>query len=215
MMRRIGVFLLAISLLLVPLSSMAAAEEEASGGGPALTPADTQDRGAGYLPYSDPSPFGSGGLLGAVARMVFSLVVVLGLLYAALWGLRKISSQSAAATVGGSVQVAGRLYLNPKVVIYFVRLVDELLVVGTSSGSISLLTTIKDARQLEQIESALKSGQPYVSGKLFSRFFDKSMLQFQKTLDKDEPAVKDQIQALEEQISRLKGLARRRRSGEN
>lgn len=215
-MRKPFIVLLAALLLLGPIMSRSApAEGESAQSGSSAPTAGFEDRGAGYLPYSDPSPFGSSGFLGAVARTAFSLVVVLGLLYAILWFLKKVTSRSGTSGANESIRVMGRLYLNPKTVIYFVKLGDELLVVGTNAGNIALLAEIREERRIVQIENALKGSQSPVSGMPFSRFFDKSLLRFQKTLEKDDLTFDEQIHSLDDRISRLKGLSRKRRSSED
>lgn len=208
-MRKALVVLLAVFFLALSLHAFAQQQPVDQSGSPQFV-----DHGAGYLPYSDPSPFGSGGMLGALARTIFALAVVLGLLYVVLWGLRKITANTAVSATGDSIRVVGRMYLNQKNIIYFLRLLDELLVLGASSGNITLLTTIKDPILIERIENSLKGVRPYASGKLFSRFFDKSMHRFQKVLEKEDDTFDDQIQELETQIGRLKGLGRRGRSRE-
>jgi len=213
MMRAISLGLFAAVLLIMLSFSVTAAEEpSADESSPVST--NNEDRGAGYLPYSEPSAFRSGGMAGAVARTIFSLAVVIGLLYVFLWGLKKISAGAAVTEQSESIRVVGRIYLNPKTVIHFVRLIDELIVVGTSSGNIALLTTIQDERRIEQLEAALKSGRSHASGVLFSKFFDKSLLRFQKHSQKDDLAFDDQLKAVDDQIGRLKGLARKRHRDE-
>jgi flagellar biogenesis protein FliO len=174
-----------------------------------------QDRGAGYLPYSDPSPLGKGGFFGAIVRAMFSLVVVLTLLYAALWVIKKMTASTMGIPSEGLLRVVGRIYLNPKVIIYFVKIVDKLLVVGVNSGNISLLTTIDDEHEIVQIESALRSAQTNVPGMVFSRFFDKSLSRFQKALEKDNSAFDNQLRVLNDQIGRLRGLTRKKHKDEN
>lgn len=173
-------------------------------------PSGAEDRGAGYLPYSEPTPLGYGGLFGAVVRTIFSLAIVIGLLYATLWVIKKFTGSAAGPYAPGAVGVVGRIYLSPKVVVYFVRLVDRLLVIGVNAGAISLLTTVEDEGEIAKIEEAIKGGYSYGSGPGFSRFFDKSMARFQKALDKEDSIFDEQLRTLNEQIGRLKGLARKR-----
>ncbi len=176
--------------------------------------APLEDRGAGYLPYSEPTPLGSGGFLGTLVRTIFSLAIVLGLLYVTLWMIRKISAAPAGASAGAALQVVGRVYLSPKTIIYFVRVVDELLVIGTASGNISLLTSIRDERRITEIENALRKTHSQASGLPFSRFFDKSVVRFQRALEKDETTIDDQLRGLNDQIGRLRGLTRKRQEHE-
>jgi flagellar biogenesis protein FliO len=195
-----------LSFACLPAMCLAAGPDNAH---PAAT--ESGDRGAGYLPYSDPAPMGGGGLFGAILRTVFSLAVVLGLLYATLWLIRKVSGGAAGPLAEGAVRVVGRVYLSPKVAIYFIRLAGELLVVGVSSGAISLLTTLKDERQILEVEEALRNVHAYASGLPFSRFFDKSLGMFQKTREGNQSVLDDQLRMLNDHIGRLRGLTRRRR----
>ena len=84
------IFVLSL-ILLACMSAPAGAEDARHGpnnpGGPSAT---LDDKGAGYLPYSEPTPFGSGGFLGSVVKAIFSLAIVIGLLYATLWLIRKL-----------------------------------------------------------------------------------------------------------------------------
>lgn len=178
------------------------------------TPSESPDKGAGYLPYSDPTPLGSGGFFGAIIRTIFSLAIVIGLLYAVLWAIRKFTGGAAGPFSEGAVRLVGRVYLSPKVVIYFLRLADELLVIGTNAGNITLLTTIKDENQMQQIENSVKSVYSPASGLTFSGFLDKSLSKFQKTLGREDSLFDDQLRMLNDQIGRLRGLARKKRQGD-
>ncbi len=180
----------------------------------APTSQDAEGGGAGYLPYSEPQPLGAGGLFGAILRAAFSLAIVIGLMYATLWLIRKFTGGATGAASGGAVRVVGRIYLSPKVVVYFLRLADELLVVGSNAGGVSLLTSIKDEGDIERIENDLRSASAQISGPAFSRFFDRSMTRFQKTLGREDSPFDDQLRTLNEQIGRLKGLARKRHGEE-
>ena len=172
------------------------------------------DLGAGYLPYSEPAPLGPGGLFGAIVRTIFSLALVLGLLYATLWVIKRFSGGVAGPTAAGSVHVVGRIYLSPKVVVYFLKLSDELLVIGTNAGSISLLTSITDEDAVSRIENDLKSDRAGAGAPGFPRLFDRSLARFQKNMEGEHSMFEDQLRTLNDQIGRLKGLARRKRRDE-
>jgi flagellar biogenesis protein FliO len=173
-----------------------------------------EDLGAGYLPYSEPTPMGTAGWLGAIVRTIFSLAFVLVLLYLTLWAIRRFSASATGPTASGAVQVVGRIYLSPKIVVYFLRLADELLVVGTNAGNISLLTSITDEDAISRIEGDLRSAHAGAAGPGFPGFFDKSLARFQKGTEREDSGFDDQLRTLNNQIGRLKGLARRKRSDE-
>jgi flagellar biogenesis protein FliO len=173
------------------------------------------DLGAGYLPYSEPTPFGAGSLVTQIVRTIFALALVLGLLYATLWVIKRFSGGAMGPTSAGSVQVVGRIYLSPKIVVYFLRLADELLVIGTNAGNISLLTSITDEDAISRIESDLKSDRAGAGAPGFPRLFDRSLAKFQKNMEGEHSMFEDQLRTLNDQIGRLKGLARRKRSDED
>ena len=173
-----------------------------------------EDRGAGYLPYAEPTALGSGGFFGAVIRTIISLAIVLGLLYVTLRVIRKFSVGGAGPSAEGSVRVVGRIHLSPKIVVYFLRLADELLVIGTNAGNISPLATIKDEQTISEIENDLKSALGGAPSAAFSRLFDGSMAVFQKSPEREDSIIDDQLRSLNDQIGRLKGLVRRRRGDE-
>lgn len=210
MKKTLAVTLLLALLMTLPATCPAHAADQDPSHDPSVSSAE--DRGAGYLPYSDPKPLGSGGLFGAVARTIFSLAIVLGLLYVTLWVIRKFTGGSTGPLSESSLRVVGRVYLSPKAVVYFLKLVDELLVVGVNAGGISLLSTIKDEQRMAAIEQALKGAQ--MPAPRFSRFFDRSMQRFQKPLERDEAGFDEQLRGIDEHISRLKGLSRRRQGDE-
>ena len=202
-----------LALLCAPHPAIA---QDGGGKSRAAEPASqpSEDLGAGYLPYDDPTPLGTGGFFGAIVRTIFSLAFVLGLLYVTLWAIRRFTGGAAGPSAGGMVRVVGRIYLSPKIVVYFLRLADELLVIGTNAGDISLLTSITDEHTINRIENDLRSAQGGVAKPGFSRLFDRSMSRFQKTPEKDDSIFDDQLSMLNEQIGRLKGLARRKQSDE-
>jgi flagellar biogenesis protein FliO len=195
-------------LALLPVFSASGQPESQGAANAASTTAE--NKGAGYLPYSEPAPLGSGGFLGAIVRTIFSLAIVIGMLYAALWAIKKVVGSSTGPFSQGPVRVIGRIYLSPKIVVYFLKLVDELLVIGANAGNISLLATIKDEHEMAQIEEALRHTHAQAPNLVFSRFFDKSMTGFQKTLDKEETVFDNQLRKINEQIGRLKGLTRKK-----
>jgi flagellar biogenesis protein FliO len=204
-----------LSLAAVSLAANKGETTQASDNAETVSSAIMEDRGAGYLPYSEPTPLGSGGLFGAILRTMFSLAIVLGLIYATLWLIRRFTGSSMDPFFEGPVRVVGRVYLSPKVVVHFLRLGDELLVIGAGAGGISLLTTIRDERQIAQIEHALKGVRTHVPKLAFSRFFDRSLARFQKALEKEDTPFDDQLRLLNEQIGRLRGLARKRQRDED
>jgi flagellar biogenesis protein FliO len=205
---------LLICLLLLSLTHSAGGDNNSA---PASNSpvASSDDRGAGYLPYSEPEPMGAGGLFGAIVRTIFSLAVAIALLYATLWLIKKFTGVTTGPFSESSLRIVGRIYLSPKAMVYFLRIVDQLLVIGVNAGAISLLTTIKDESRIAQIEEALRGSHATGGNLPFSRFFDKSLSKFQSGLEKGDSGFDEQLRGIDEQISRLKSMARKRRGDED
>jgi flagellar protein FliO/FliZ len=68
-------------------------------------------------------------------RIVFSLLVVLGL----MWGLARLARAPMRGRRGGMVTVLGRQQLSKGAAVAVVRVVDKALVVGVTDGQVTLL----------------------------------------------------------------------------
>jgi flagellar biosynthetic protein FliO len=87
-------------------------------------------------------------------RAFFSLILVVLLLFALMFGLRWLQRH---ATPGGSqtgptMQVCGALSLGPKKTLQIVQVGKQLLVLGVTDTSISLVTEITDADEIKELE---------------------------------------------------------------
>jgi flagellar protein FliO/FliZ len=70
-----------------------------------------------------------------VLRIVFSLLVVLGL----LWALARIARRPLAGRGGGTVTVLARQQLTRGAAVAVVRVADRALILGVTDGQVSLL----------------------------------------------------------------------------
>jgi flagellar protein FliO/FliZ len=84
---------------------------------------------------ADAAPAASG--WGALLQGLFGLAVVLGLLYAFLWLLRRYGQTNAGTQ--GIVKVVGGVMLSPRERLVMVEVKDTWLMLGVASGQVSLV----------------------------------------------------------------------------
>jgi flagellar biosynthetic protein FliO len=82
-----------------------------------------------------------GGMLDAGIRMTVSLLMVLAIIAAGVFILKKVSPyRGLAASSGSPISVISKIPLGQKKSICLVRVADEILVIGLTSANVSLLT---------------------------------------------------------------------------
>jgi len=83
-------------------------------------------------------------ILGAGTRMIVSLLLVLSMIVASVFLLKKITPYKGLASHAGSpLMILSRIPLGQKRYICLVRIADEILIVGMTNTSISLLSKMK------------------------------------------------------------------------
>lgn len=96
--------------------------------------------------------------------MLFALAVVLGLMIASAYLLKRIISHTPAGIDNGNaINILMTRYLGPKHSIMMIEVLGQMLVVGVSSGQMTLLTQITDPVLIERmhsIEKAQSLGMP-------------------------------------------------------
>ena len=93
-------------------------------------------------------------LLSSGLRMVTTLSLVLGLIFLLFFGFKKYVLKNSAFGGGKLVQVLSTNFLAPKKNIALVEVAGEILVLGVSDQSISLLTSIREPDRIEEIKNA-------------------------------------------------------------
>lgn len=101
--------------------------------------------------------------LGAsLLQMSFGLAVVVGLLFACLWLLRRLSAPRGG---GAAVKVLGAAAVGPRERVVLVEIGEDVLVLGVAPGSVTRLHEMKRA---ELALPADLPGQPPPAGKSFA-----------------------------------------------
>ena len=148
---RIGAILMLAFLLYLPFSVRCSAQTKDSepktqdaefvNRHPSLVTPDLESQmRSGYESESDNGVY-DGGMLDAGIRMAVSLLVVLALIAAGVFVLKKVSPyRGLAASSENPVSVISKIPLGQKKSICLVRVADEILVIGLTSANVSLLT---------------------------------------------------------------------------
>jgi flagellar protein FliO/FliZ len=90
----------------------------------------------------------------SILKMVSALAVVLGIMLAGLWVVRKLMKKTGTGVDDGhAIRILSTRYLGPKSSIMLVDVLGSVIVVGVTTSQISMLTTITDEESLESLKS--------------------------------------------------------------
>jgi len=96
-------------------------------------------------------------LIVSFVKMLFALAVVLGLMIASAYLLKRVISHTPAGIDNGNaINILMTRYLGPKHSIMMIEVLGQMLVVGVSSGQMTLLTKITDPVLLERMHNMQK-----------------------------------------------------------
>ncbi len=94
-------------------------------------------------------------------KILFALAIVLGLMIAAVYLMRRFMNHTSAGHRDGSlIQVISTRYLGPKSSILLVDVLGKGIALGLSNGQMTLLTVIDDSEALEKMKSLRQSEPP-------------------------------------------------------
>ena len=93
----------------------------------------------------------------SLASMVGSLVVVLALIFAFAWLMRRVQGLRPAGA--GTLKIEGGLQLGAKERVVIVQAGDARLLLGVTAGGITLLQRMDDA-QMETVQNTEAAGNP-------------------------------------------------------
>ncbi len=84
-------------------------------------------------------------MFGLVAKAFFSFALIIFLMVIVFYVLKKFYSQiSSSSNSSVSMRVYAQLQLQPRKAIYLVRVLNKVLILGTSEGSLTVLSEISD-----------------------------------------------------------------------
>jgi flagellar biosynthetic protein FliO len=97
----------------------------------------------------------------ALLKMFFALSIVVGLLVAAMYVFRRYLGHSPSGSRDGSlIQIVSTRYLGPKCSILMIEVLGKVIVLGLTSGQMTVLTTIDDDYALEKMNDVRVNEAP-------------------------------------------------------
>ena len=94
---------------------------------------------------------------GPVSRTIFSLIVVLGLIFTTAWILKKNKIGFGASNAAEVLEVIGKRTVAPKQSIYLVRLGSRILVLGSGIDGLTSLSEITDPFEVDYLAGICKT----------------------------------------------------------
>lgn len=89
----------------------------------------------------------------SLIKMVSALAVVLGIMIAAMYFLRKfIKGAGTGVDDGKFIKIISTRYIGPKCSIMLMDVLSNIIVVGIANNQITMLTTISDPKALERVK---------------------------------------------------------------
>jgi len=96
----------------------------------------------------------------SLLKMFSALAVVLGIMLAGLWVVRKLMKKTGTGVDDGhAIRILSTRYLGPKSSIMLVDVLGSVIVVGVTGSQISMLTTITDEDSLDRLKSTRDEGR--------------------------------------------------------
>ena len=111
----------------------------------------------------------------AFLKILFALAVVMGLMVAALYVMRRfMNHQSSGDREGSLIQVVSSRYIGPKSSILLIDVLGKGIVLGLSNGQMTLLTEIDDSQALDKMKTIRQNETPNpVLADFLKRYTDK------------------------------------------
>jgi flagellar protein FliO/FliZ len=103
------------------------------------------------------------GLSSVAAQMALALLLLLGVIFAAFWLIKRFGPRMGLAVSGkhSGLTFMGQLPLGPKRSVVLVRFLNKVMVLGVTEHSINLLTEIDESHDREtDFASALSRADP-------------------------------------------------------
>ncbi|MFH1079619.1 MAG: flagellar biosynthetic protein FliO [Pseudomonadota bacterium] len=110
----------------------------------------------------------------SLLKMLFALAIVIGLIVATMYVLRKYLNPPPVSRDGSLIQIVSTRYIGPKCSIMLVEVLGNVIVLGLANGQMTVLTTIVDDQALEIMKTVREneSLQPVLVDRL-KRYTDK------------------------------------------
>jgi flagellar biosynthetic protein FliO len=125
-------------------------------------------------------------LVSSFLKMIFALAIVLGLLIAVLYFVKRIMQQTSPAKDNQAlINIISSKYLGPKSSILLIEVLDQIIVVGVSNQQMSMLACIDDPGALAKLEVVRsKSGTIDFPGSKMAKYISQLGFSAPKRRDK-------------------------------
>jgi flagellar biosynthetic protein FliO len=97
-------------------------------------------------------------LLGILLKLIFSMVIIVGLIYLSMFLLKKMNSRTVGGSLNDTIRVMGRTYLAPKQCLYVVKIGEKYSVVGATESNINPITEL-NAEEGARLEKQFGKGE--------------------------------------------------------
>lgn len=124
---------------------------------------EERSKGGGKAPAAD------GSFLGLLLRVALYLALVLGLLFATAWLVKRILPARARAGGTQAIQLLARSALSARHEVYLVQVGNRVLVLGVTSDRMATLDVISDP---EEVAAVLKQAGPAAAPGAIARGFE-------------------------------------------
>jgi flagellar biogenesis protein FliO len=155
-------------------------------------------RGDGETPEFD--------LVGSVRRMLVALLLALALICVGVLLFKRISRGAPIFMDQKIGRVVGRIHLNPKTILYLVKIADRILVIGANPTTITLITEIADPDLVKEME--LARPEPVATKAPFGGHLRQFHARFSgdQQASKEDAKLEEHLRDIKDQMAKLKTL---------
>jgi flagellar biogenesis protein FliO len=124
------------------------------------------------LPLPDAASSPSPSLIGTFLRLVLTLVLIVALIFATVWGLKLILEKrgiNSPEDENKPVKLLTSTYLAPRKAIHLVEVGKRILVLGVGNDEINKLDVITDPEEMAMIHQSIQVGFPNILDRLLQR----------------------------------------------
>ncbi len=105
------------------------------------------------MPPTDFSP----SLTGIIFKLLFSMVLIVGLIYLSTLLIKKVNARAGGGgIIGDTIKIIGRTFLSPKQALYLVKIGGKYTILGATENSINMIGELSD-QEAEQFENMEKT----------------------------------------------------------
>jgi flagellar biosynthetic protein FliO len=111
------------------------------------------------MPVPSPAAYAPS-MFGIIIKLIFSMILIVGLIYLSSYFLKKMNSRSAGTgSVSDIIKVLGRSYIAPKQCLYVVKIGDRYSVLGATESNINFISELSKEEADKYEKVGVKSGE--------------------------------------------------------